>query len=134
MELQTNKELSRVKLWLQLNQLSLNIKKSTFLVFSKKAIPKFELKIGNETLMESTQTTYLGITVDNKLKWDLHINKVKSKIASACWAMSKIKHYVNSDVLKKIYFGLIYPHLSYCVTCWGATTRVEEIKIPIQNV
>lgn len=129
LELQTNKELSRVKLWLQLNQLSLNIKKSTFLVFSKKAIPKFELKIGNETLMESTQTTYLGITVDNKLKWDLHINKVKSKIASACWAMSKIKHYVNSDVLKKIYFGLIYPHLSYCVTCWGATTRVEEIFI-----
>ena len=32
------------------------------------------LKIGNDTLQEHTSTKYLGMILQNNLKWDKHIN------------------------------------------------------------
>ena len=130
LEQEVNFQLNKVNCWLQYNKLSLHPDKTTYLIFSRKKTKySFDIKIGQVTLKESSETKYLGLLIDNKLSWKPHIKKIKSKLSSTCWALSRIRPYVNDNVLRNIYFGLIYPHLQYCIVCWGGSTQAKELFI-----
>lgn len=66
---------------------------------------------------------YLGIILDNNLNWKSHINYLKSKAAKGSYILSKLRHYVNLHTLKMVYFSLIHPYLSYCISAWGGATK-----------
>ena len=36
-------------------------------------------------------------------------------------ALSKIRHFVSLDILKSLYYALIFPFLTYCLVAWGNT-------------
>lgn len=78
-----NKGLQSVSQWLMANKLSLNTKKSHFLVFKKQNItyPSPVLKYLNIPLEEKSATKYLGIRIDNKLTWDQQLSHLCSKIS-----------------------------------------------------
>ena len=125
-----NHELLKINQWLIANKLSLNVEKSSYLIFSKTKIKyDFKIKLGKSTLVQRSEATYLGVIIDNKLSWDPHIAKVKSKIAKTSWALTKVAKYVDTEVMKKIYFGLVYPHLNYSIACWGGSTKVNSVFI-----
>ena len=50
----------------------------------------------------------------------LHIAK-KIKRCIAIGVLSKMRYYVNSSVLKMLYYTLVFPLLSYSVVTWGNT-------------
>ena len=130
LERQVNQELLKVNQWLVGNKLSLNVEKSSYLIFSKsKTNHDFTIKLGQSTLTEQTEATYLGVILDNQLSWDSHIAKVKTKIAKTSWALTKVAKYVDIETMKKIYFGLVYPHLHYSVACWGGSAKVKPVFI-----
>ena len=72
-----NVELS---IWLKANKLSLNAKKTYYLVFHRARI-KINITadvIMNDTLLNrANQVKYLGIIIDHKLNWVQHITYVK---------------------------------------------------------
>jgi len=37
---------------------------------------------------------YLGVVLDNKLSWKLHISQVKKQISKACGALSRLRYYL----------------------------------------
>ena len=77
-----NLELSKVSNWLSANKLSINVDKSKLLIFSQRnSITKAELSINNEKLHEVNHAKYLGVLIDNKLKWDYHINSISLKLS-----------------------------------------------------
>ena len=79
-----NKELQKVVTWLAANKLSLNIKKTHFMIFktkNKSTKHSNSIKIGNEVLNEVEQTKFLGVIIDNRLNWNFHVNFIKRKIA-----------------------------------------------------
>ena len=78
--------------------------------------------LGNEKLEENSKTKYLGIVLDNKLLWKPYINYIKKKISSTCWALSRLNKYLDTNTLIKIYFALIYSHITYGIICWGASS------------
>ena len=119
-EHRANRELMKVNDWLKFNRLSLNVEKSTFMLFTKsKQNKEIKLQVGKNNLKSSDVVKYLGILIDKNITWKNQIAKVESKIASACWAMSKIKRLVNSETLKTIYYATVYPHMVYCISSWG---------------
>ena len=75
MESNINNELTEISLWLKVNKLSLNIKKTHYMVFSKKKTPRNELRlqIDGEAINEVYKTKFLGVIIDNKLNWKDHI-------------------------------------------------------------
>ena len=129
LEQEVNIQLDRVNLWLRENKLTLNTEKSTYLILSNrlKSVQKLTVRIGNEVLKESSEAKYLGIIIDNKLSFIPHIKNIKKKLSSTCWALSRLKNYLDSETLKKIYYALIYPHISYCITSWGASPHVQDL-------
>ena len=64
-----NKELANISEWLKVDKLSLNINKTQFMVFSRRKItpPKIDIKIDNQSVMETDLSKILGVYIDKKL-------------------------------------------------------------------
>ena len=109
-----NLELQKVYHWLESNKLFTNFSKSNFLIFTKQRLKhNFNIMLGPVQIYQKDSTNYLGVTLDDKLTWKPHIEKLISKLSRACYLFYKVKQYVNESTLKMLYFGLVYPHLQY---------------------
>jgi len=58
----------------------------------------------------------LGITTDDKLCWNCHIEKLTKKMASGIGAMKRVRHLVPPAILHLTYQALIKPQFHYCST------------------
>ena len=130
LEKNVNAELGKIKMWLEHNKLSLNVKKTSFMVFTNRTYDhKFNIKFGSISLSQTSQVNYLGVILDEKMSWQQHIDKVQAKISSSVWAMSQVKNIVNKKALVAIYFGLVHSHLKYCISCWGGVCESKTAKL-----
>ena len=82
--------------------------------------------------------TYLGITIDNKLKWDGQIKKIKNKLLPSLILSYKLKNIIDNQTAKIIYHSLIKPIFSYGVIFWGGTfkshlTQLKKIITKVQK-
>lgn len=131
----TNKELLVINDWFLANQLSLNITKSNYMVFTntKNAPANQSIKIGNHVIERQTCVKFLGIHVDENLTWGEHTQVIKSKIASSIYAISRIKNIVPTSYKRTLYFTLVYPYLNYGITLWGSAAKRYRNKIFIMQ-
>ena len=72
-----NHELKDIIRWLYANKLSLNIKKTKFMLFNigNNKIPSsnITIKILNEKIEQIEYTKFVGVILDEKLTWRNHI-------------------------------------------------------------
>ncbi len=74
-------EINKVAEWLNVNKLSLNIKKTKFILFrcsNKKPKHKIKINLDNKNIEQAKSTTFLGI-IDECLTWKVHIAQVAKK-------------------------------------------------------
>ena len=116
-----NSELDKISEWLKVNELSLNIKKTKFMVFympqKRIIIPK--LRIEGTQIECVDNFNYLGIILNEHLKWKSHIDKIAIKVSRSIGIMNRLKSYIPQDILLTIYNTLILPHYNYGLLCWG---------------
>lgn len=119
--------------WFKANKLSLNIGKTVYMIFNKP--PNIdvhtELKLGSEVIKQTNHTKFLGLIIDNELKWTNHIQHVKSKLASSLYALRSSKNILNGKHLKTIYNAMFQPYLDYGIIIWG--TAAKHIIKPIET-
>lgn len=74
--------------WCIANKLTMNTKRTkSLLIFNNKTPPenlKFNLKINNEGIEQVDNYKYLGLTIQNNLKWNIHIQNTISRVSSLC--------------------------------------------------
>ena len=78
-----NTEIQKISDWLKINKLSLNIKKSHFILFhfrQKKITLDFKLKIDNSEVEQATFTKFLGVGLQENLCWKNHISILSNRI------------------------------------------------------
>ena len=81
-----NIEIPKINSWLIANQLSLNISKTKFLYFGKSK-QKLEINIQSSKINQTDCIKYLGVYLDDKLKWHKHIDYIESKLSAATGAL-----------------------------------------------
>ena len=94
-----NLELKRLERWCQINMLSLNSKKTKYILYKPKRVHAHypPLYFGNSSIerigndCNTKAFKFLGHWVDNYLNWDIHTNKLICKLNSANFALSKVK-------------------------------------------
>ena len=72
--------------WLKANKLTLNSEKTYYMVFHRgrrNSHNNTKLYIDDAIIEEASTIKYLGVILDNKLKWTSRIAFVKNKIAKA---------------------------------------------------
>ena len=120
--LKTNDELLRLSSWFNSNKLSLNIKKTNYMLFAKSTVKPnhdFELLIDNTPIVRVHETKLLGLVIDDNLNWKSHIDYVSSKIARNIGIIYRLRSFVNKSTSKTLYYSLIFSQLSYCIIIWG---------------
>ena len=69
-----NKELADISKWLNANKLSLDRKKTHYMIFSRtKFNHQLDLRIDNQKIGETSTTKFLGVYIDNKLNWKTYV-------------------------------------------------------------
>lgn len=119
-----NKELGLIYDWLQANKLSLNIKKTKYMVFRyhqkpRDQLPKLDIYIKGYNLEQVNNFEFLGLTINETLSWRDHIEKTANKISKVIGILARSKRYLHSSILLKIYNALILSRVNYAITCWG---------------
>ena len=82
---------------------------------------------------KETSFKLVGIHVDEKLRWDHHINKTNNKIASAIYGLTKCAKELSSENKKLLYSGLIHSHITYGLPIWGLATQGRLDKILVKQ-
>ena len=133
-----NKKLKNIQMWLEINKLSLNVKKTKLMIFHHKQenienlIPQLKL---NEQIIEwVTEFNFLGLTIDQHLTWNEHQQKISYKISRLLGIMCKLKRFLPQQVLRILFNSLILPHLQYCLLSWGfKSDRLFKLQIDSLN-
>ena len=105
-----NEELQKVVIWLASNKLSLNIKKTHFMLFlckGKHQSSPVSIKISNEEIKKVDHTKFLGVIIDEKLNWSHHLNCIKRKAAKGVGVMCKAKKFLNEKTLMTLFYSLV---------------------------
>ena len=116
-----NEELQEIAFWLKVNKLSLNIKKTHFMLFTsnRKAKPDISISIEGYPIDEVSYTKFLGVYIDNRLNWKKHISVISGKVSRAIGIVVRARKLLNTDALKTLYNSFIYPYYTYCNHVWG---------------
>ena len=118
-----NREMLKFMTWTIANQLTLNVDKTFYMLFSNKPIANNLpcIYYGNSPLVREHECKFLGIRLDDKLRFDKHIKQVSSKASKLIGIIYRIRDFVPSSVLKTLYYSLFYPYVCYGSMVWGFT-------------
>ena len=126
-----NKDLKQLALCLNANKI-LNVAKTEVILFNpknKQLNTDLNLKLCRKPLYTTTHVWYLGILIDVKLNCNTHTNNIVSKLITGNSILSKLRYYVNKEILTTIYFALFHSYLiTYATTVWGQT-RIPQKRI-----
>ena len=78
----------------------------------------------NGTQIDRVQLfNFLGITLDDDLSWNGHVNLVKKKISKVIGILYRLKHTFPIDVLETLYSSLIASYINYGLLLWGSKSQ-----------
>ena len=120
------KELS---FWLNANKITLNVAKAEVILFKTKHKPcdaDLRLKLFRKRLYKTKYLRYLEMKIGKNLNWKIHIHDIASKLNGANAILAKLRHFVNSKILRSTYFAIFHSHLNYACNAWGLTRFPQQ--------
>ena len=117
-----NEGLAELSDWFKCNKLTLNLKKTEYIYFGgpKSWRPPLErLEIGGEEIRRVDGARFLGVWVDEGLRWTGQIERVRTKVAQLLGVIGRASSVIGSQNILSLYNGLVLPHLQYCLMVWG---------------
>jgi len=119
-----NVELEKVSQWLYANKLSLNIEKTSFVVFhspQRRIAHKLNISISSMSVKSVNEVKYLRLIYDSNLNWKPYLHELSKKVSRGIGVLSKIRYYVTRKILHQLYYSIIYLFLTYGLSIWGNT-------------
>ena len=103
------------------------------MVFTRKKTQSVDIKIeiDNEIISETKSSKFLGVHIDNKLNWKMHVDYVSGKIARGIGILVKARKVFRNECMINLYYAFIYPYLIYCNHIWGNTYKTTLSKLQI---
>ena len=134
-----NQILKLVQLYMKCNLLHINIKKCCYIHFKpsnrKSGVEHNEeehvLTLNNVVIKQVKKVKFLGVIIDDQLKWDAHIRSLNTKLKCEIGKICRIRHIIPEKLYKEIYYTLFESHLRFGISVWGglSNNRLEPIFI-----
>lgn len=128
----------RMANWCNENVLKLNTTKTGLIVFGN---PRNQ--ITNESLYVRLLTKsvenlnsikFLGVFIDTCLSWDVHIQKLNTKLSSICGVIRCLRDQVTLDSLRIYYFSCVQSIILYGIIFWGSSPNAKKIFITQKRI
>lgn len=125
-------DLDMIHNWLNYNKLTLNCEKTKYMILTSANTGNrplnITLKIGN-TFIKGTDTfKYLGLTIQQNLRWETHTNDVCKKIGAITGAIGRIGCGVCPKVLIALYHAHVNSHFTYLLSVWGPSLTEAQLN------
>lgn len=133
--------LERLLKWLRQNSLTLNVNKTKYLTFSITARgqpnEEYALKLHDcqrinvtqschcPTITHSRNIKYLGVEIDENLRWDSHINSITKKLTKLMYYFRNVRNILNKNDLYKVYYALCQSRIEYGIIGWGSASNIH---------
>ena len=107
--------------WFKANQLILNYNKTNYLQFNMKNSWDYEVKPNYQgnCIKSSSNTKFLGLTIDDSLSRKAHVDQMMSQLNTACFVIRTIQAIMSLESLRMVYFAYIHSIISYGIIFWG---------------
>ena len=92
----------------------------------------YEVRIKNETIVEMSEVKYLGIILDNNLKFDRQVKHVCKKVKPNLNCFRHIRRDLSCKTAQLYMHAMIFSHLSYSITTWSQAS--QTILKPITSI
>ncbi|XP_044582916.1 uncharacterized protein LOC123263936 [Cotesia glomerata] len=137
-ECKLNTGLLKLSVWLKEHQLKINVKKTVFMMLhdvrKKYKMGSCKIKISNESIVEVSETKYLGVIIDNNLTFQNHLIETGKKIAKKLNIIYRLNKSVSPWTKNTIYKAVIGPHFDYCASLMmNYNQRQLNVLQKIQN-
>ena len=139
-----DKLFSDLTLYLSRNRLIANASKSKLMLFNSHPTRNLPVLLFNNNPIDWIEEfKYLGLIITNKLSFTRHINRVSLNISRLTGVFTNLRSIVPQNIMFKVYYGLVYPHLINHVVVWGSappshlrilTTRLNNMLRVILGV
>ena len=85
--------------------------------------------VHNEKLKRTQKAEYLGLTLDEKLSWNSHIDKICGRANSKINFLKRNISNCPKEIKEKCYNVFVRPMLEYCATVWDPHTQQNINKL-----
>ena len=125
-----NTDLNGLVEWFRANYLSLNTSKTHYLFLTPNKTDPLQ-NINGDIIQRTKSCKFLGITIDDQLKWGDHIANVHSKLSKSLYILNRCKHYVPLLHMRTLYNSIFHSHLSYGIVLWGSTYKTYLSRLRV---
>ena len=128
--------INNLREWFCANKLTINMDKTAYTIFSKnlKNIPESlrSLQVHGVTITKVANTKYLGLTLDEKICWEPHIEKLTGSLSKTIQAFKIIKNHVSSKNKLMLYYAYIYSRIQYGIEVYSQANKKKHEICPNQ--
>jgi len=78
-------------------------------------------------IKSSSNTKFLGLTIDDALSWKTHRDQMMSKWNTACFVIRTIQAIMSLETLRMVYFAYIHSIISYGIILGGNQPFSDKI-------
>ena len=82
-----------------------------------------------QTLLQTNKAKYLGVTIDNKLTWNSHIDAVTKKANNTLSFLRRNISACPKDIKATCYKTLVRPQVEYAASIWDPGTKNNITKV-----
>ncbi len=92
-------------------------------------MPNLMIHINNEPLKKVSITKYLGMYIDENLKWDEHINVMIPTISAKIGILRSLRRIVPINILKLLYNAIILPNVDYSDMVYDSASGTSKLRL-----
>ena len=138
-----NKVLRSVYIYMDTNQLHINLKKCAHIYFrpnlnneermtcarTQQYDNRLILSVNGQKVEKVDKIRFLGVIIDEKLNWNDHIEHLENKLLSTIVLIKRVKKFIPRSRYLDIYHSLFVSHLTYGISCWGGahSTKLQKL-------
>ena len=128
-----------VEKWCMDRHLSINPSKTELILFTRKYKPDLlsSIYFYGEELEQQTQVKYLGVVLDSKLNWSIHID---SKCNKALISLNQLRRSIGKTwgltlrTARWMYTAIIRPSLTYAAVVWWPRVKLKTASRQLDHL
>jgi hypothetical protein len=120
-------DIDRLMQWSKDWLLTFNKSKCKHVHFGPPNNAKYQM--GGDIITQSTEEKNLSITLDEKLKFQIHSNNQTKKANQRLGMIKRSFTYMDKNMITTLYKSIVRPHLEYGSNIWSVMNKEEAIQI-----
>ena len=123
--------------WCMVNKLKITVEKTNFVLFHTPnnllVRNLWEVTTGNMVIKCVDMVKYLGVTIDEKLTWNSHVEYVCNSLIKFLCIFKQLRHKVTTSTVRQLYHAFIYSKIKYGLEVYGNTSSKNISKLQVMQ-